>query len=402
MRTLLTLALATVLTTTALAQEPQPGTLAAELEKISAGFAKRAPEALRKTFAQGIADVRATGILEKALNVGDKAPNATLLSSSGKVQLSSLWAEQPIVLTFYRGGWCPYCNASLQALQKELAKFDGVGAKLVAVAPELPAKVDETVAKNNLTMTVLSDKGNQLAGKLGIAFKLPEVILPTYRDRLKLATFNGDENYTLPLAATYVIDTTGTIRWAFLDADYKKRAEPADVIKAVRKITGAAPGGLGGPEPAIPHQQLAREVGTWDAQMTMWTAPGAVPLTTEAVETNTMLGPFWLVSEFKCDSPELPFSGRMQLGYDPQKKTFVGTWVDTMSPYIGQMTGDYDIATRSLTMVSHGTDARTGEPSTATMTTRYVDENTKVFTMHEGDAGSAGFKMMEIRYTRRQ
>ncbi len=106
----------------------------------------------------------------------------------------------------------------------------------MAVTPELPEKASQTVASNKLGFLVLTDQHNQYAQALGIAFKLPEVILPIYRDRLKLAEFNGDQRYELPLAATYVIDQQGVIRYAFLDADYKKRAEPRDVVKALKKM----------------------------------------------------------------------------------------------------------------------------------------------------------------------
>lgn len=379
-----------------------PTPLADKLQAMTEASAKRLPEPMRAKFAQGIADVQSTGILDKARQVGANVPDATLLGVNGEpVQLATLWADQPVVLTFYRGGWCPYCNASLQALQKALASIEGAGAKLVAVAPERADKVAQTTANNKVTFTALSDPGNALAGQLGIAFKLPEVILPIYRDRLKLAEYNGDQQYTLPLAATYVVDTSGVIRWAFLDADYKKRAEPADIVAAVQQVSGAA-ASPAGPEPLIPHRQLAREVGVWDAEMTLWMAPAAPPLVAKAVETNTMLGGFWLISEFQCESEQMPFQGRMHLGYDPQKEKFVGMWIDSMSPNGAYSEGDYDIATRTLTLVANSTNCETGEPETMTMITRYTGEETKVFTIHEGDQGAEGWKMMEIRYTRRK
>ncbi|TWT85488.1 putative peroxiredoxin bcp [Posidoniimonas polymericola] len=215
----------------------EPPLLKPELEKMSQGAADRVPPEMLRMFAQGIAEVRDTGIEGKAANVGDPAPDATLYDSEGdKVEFSSLWAEGPVVLTFYRGGWCPYCNLQLQNLQKSVAALEGAGARVVAVAPELPEKVGETVAKHDLSFLVLSDKHNALAKKLGIVFKLPDVILPVYRDRLKLAEYNGDQAFELPLAATYVIDADGVIRYAFLDADYAKRAEPRDVLAALKKL----------------------------------------------------------------------------------------------------------------------------------------------------------------------
>ena len=395
------LAMALITTAQPVAETPTMTPLADELKKMAEASKARSPAAKQKKFAQGIADVEATGIVKSALNVGAKVPDSVLLTSAGKqVALSSFIGEQPVVLTFYRGGWCPYCNTALRALQKELSTIEGVGAQLIAVAPERPEKVAQTKTNNKLSLVALSDPSNELAGKLGIAFKLPEVILPIYRDKLKLDVYNGDQKFTLPLAATYVIDTQGVIRWAFLDADYKKRAEPADVVKAVQKLTGAISAVV--PEPLIPHEQLAQEAGIWDAEMTMWTEPGGVPLTTTAIETNRMVGNFWLVSDFECEHEPFPFSGQMQLGYDPLKGKFVGSWVDTMSPYATISEGDYDIATRTLTLHAKGVDARTGKPTTSTMTTQYTGQDTKVFTIYQGHHGDKGWKMLEIRYSRRK
>ncbi|MEM1271884.1 MAG: DUF1579 family protein [Bacteroidota bacterium] len=374
------------------------------LNQMTAESAKRLPAGMRSKFSQGIEDVRATGILDKALKVGDRLPDATLQGPDGEVSVGSLWADRPLVVTFYRGGWCPYCNTALQALEAAREEIEAAGASIVAVAPELPEKTEQTAAANDLSLTLLTDRGNRFAGKLGIAFRLPDVILPIYRDRVGLAAFNGDQEFTLPLAATYVVDTEGVIRWAFLDADYKKRAEPADVVAAVKKLRGSAVDTMGFTtlEPSIPHRQLTREAGVWDAEMTMWASPGAPAMTATAVETNRMLGPFWMVSNFVCESPEFPFSGHMQLGYDKAEEKFIATWVDTLSPHIVRSEGTYDIATRSLTLIGRGVDIQTGKPCVTTMITQYVDQNNKLFTIYEGDRGAEGRKTMEIKYSRRR
>ncbi|MEM6798564.1 MAG: peroxiredoxin-like family protein [Planctomycetota bacterium] len=223
--------------TAASAQADEPPKLGAELDAIAAGFAKKAPAAMKQTFAKGIADVEATGILDRALNVGDASIDAELPAPDGStVKLSKLWSQKPLVIAFYRGGWCPYCNTQLRALERALGDIEGAGAKLVAITPELPEKARETAVKNKLSLTVLTDRGNALATQMGIAFTLPDAILPIYKSRIGLEAYNGDASYQLPLAATYVIDTKGVIRYAFLDADYKKRAEPADVVAAVKAL----------------------------------------------------------------------------------------------------------------------------------------------------------------------
>ena len=153
-----------------------------------------------------------------------------------EVTLSEVWSENPVILMWYRGGWCPYCNLQLRAMQKQLSAIEGAGAKLIVLTPELPEKAKETAETNDLDMLVLHDRNNELAKKFGIVFDLPESIVPIYRDKLQLAKFNGNDAMELPLAATYVINTDGKITYAFLDADYKKRAEPTDVVAAVKKL----------------------------------------------------------------------------------------------------------------------------------------------------------------------
>jgi len=204
------------------------------LEDKAAASKVRLSEEARRTYAEGIETVRSTDIERSARQVGDAAIDARLSGWDGKsVKLSSLWQEGPIVLMWYRGGWCPYCNIQLRAMQQSMDKIENAGAKLVVLTPELPEKAKETAEANDLDIVALHDNGNALARKYGLVFQLPEAIIPAYRDRLKLLEYNGNDAMELPLAATYVIDKSGTITFAFLDADYKKRAEPADVIEAV-------------------------------------------------------------------------------------------------------------------------------------------------------------------------
>ncbi len=226
-----------VIATHASADEPATPTLQAEIDKVSAGFAAQAPPAMIAAFKQGTEDVQRLGLVESAKNVGDTAPAGTLTSGAGEpVEFSSLWADGPVVVTFYRGGWCPYCNLQLKALQRSLTAIEGAGAKVVAIAPEMAEKAVETTTKNGLEFTVLTDQDNQLAKRFGIVFTLPNAIRPIYKERIGLAKYNGNNNDELPLAATYLIDAEGKIRWAYLNADYKKRAEPADIVEAVKAL----------------------------------------------------------------------------------------------------------------------------------------------------------------------
>ncbi|WP_084422546.1 peroxiredoxin-like family protein [Rubripirellula obstinata] len=213
--------------------------LAEQLAAKAAGFAETAPPQLRQAFSKGVDIVRATGIEQSAKQVGDMAVDAKLVGWDGKmVQLSDMWKESPIVLMWYRGGWCPYCNIQLNAMQRSLNEIEGAGAKLVVLTPELPEKAKETAEANNLGIVALHDEKNAVADDYGILFDLPKPILPIYRDKLKMGTYNGHSKMELPLSATYVIDQSGKITYAFLDADYKNRAEPAEVIAAVKTVSG--------------------------------------------------------------------------------------------------------------------------------------------------------------------
>ena len=173
-----------------------------------------------------------------ALKVGDKFPAFELPDSKGK-QISSteLLAKGPLVLSFYRGGWCPYCNLELRALNNMQQEFADQNAQLVAVSPQLPIESLSTQQQNELAYTVLSDVSNSLAKKCGLVFTLDERLIPVYHQLgLDIPKANGDESYELPLPATYVIDSQGVIQFAFAQEDYTLRAEPLDVLNAVKAL----------------------------------------------------------------------------------------------------------------------------------------------------------------------
>nr|WP_145355861.1 peroxiredoxin-like family protein [Roseimaritima multifibrata] len=216
---------------------PQTPSLSQQLtEKAGEAIKRYPPEALAK-MKSAVDSVRETGIEKSAKQVGDKAIDAKLSGWDGSsVQLSELWKEGPVVLMWYRGGWCPYCNLQLRAMQNELGALESTGAKLVVLTPELPANAKKTAESNDLGIVALHDSKNEIAKKYGVVFDLPESILPIYRDRLKLGEVNGSDAMELPLSATYVIDTDGVIRYAYLNADYKQRPEPSEIINFIKTL----------------------------------------------------------------------------------------------------------------------------------------------------------------------
>lgn len=214
------------------------GTLRELLEAKKTAFNQNASEEKKDKYARGIDAVETDGTLAKALKVGAKAPNFTLTNALGeKVSLQSYLTKGPVVLTWYRGGWCPYCNLTLAALQAELPNIQSAGANLLALTPELPDSSISTTEKHQLSFEVLSDLDNKVAKQFGVVFKLIPEVAELYQAGFGLHEYNGSKSDELPLAATYIIDKDGTIIYAFLDKDYRNRAEPSELTAFLKAHT---------------------------------------------------------------------------------------------------------------------------------------------------------------------
>lgn len=203
-----------------------------------AGSTKVTPE-IKKEFAKGIEAIKTAKIVEGAKQVGDAAPLFTLKNASGKeVSLAAELKKGPVVLTWYRGGWCPYCNIALAALQEELPAIKKAGATLLALTPELPDKALTTAEKNKLEFQVLTDLNHRAAEQYGLLFKLTPEVEKLYGKFFDLSEYNGEKagTDTLPLAATYIIGQDGKIAWAFLHHDYHMRAEPREIVKFLKEM----------------------------------------------------------------------------------------------------------------------------------------------------------------------
>jgi peroxiredoxin len=184
--------------------------------------------------------VRAEGTVDNALKVGQSAPVFTLPDALGdQVSLQALLAKGPVVVSFYRGEWCPFCNIELRALEEALPKMRALGATLIAISPEKPDHGIVATEKNKLTFPVLSDFGNKVARQFGIVFQVGQNLNEFSKNAFKndIALRNGEDSYALPVPATYVIDTAGVIRFAHVDVDYMLgRAEPEAVVAALETI----------------------------------------------------------------------------------------------------------------------------------------------------------------------
>lgn len=177
-----------------------------------------------------------------ALDVGDQAPDFALPNAMGReVRLSALLERGPVVLTFYRGAWCPYCNTQLRDYQDTLGEIEKAGATLVAVSPQTPDGSMTMTERNGLAFPVLSDVGNEVSRDYGLVFKVDEQTRERYQAvGIDLAAANGTTTWELPVPATYVIDQDGTIRAAFVEADYTQRAPARRVLDALRREVAVA------------------------------------------------------------------------------------------------------------------------------------------------------------------
>ena len=218
-------------------------TLRDELEQQLAKFRQRASGELIKTIQAGVDELIDSGIARRAAGEGDMAPDFALPNALGKrVELSALLAAGPVVLTFYRGGWCPYCNLQLRAYQRVLPELRALGATLVAISPEPSDASLSTREKNALEFEVLSDIEAKAAKAYGVLFDLSDALREAYIGMGKdLSQINADGAWHLPIPATYVIAPNGRIALAYVDPEYRNRLEPADVLAAVRAMQAAEP-----------------------------------------------------------------------------------------------------------------------------------------------------------------
>lgn len=217
-------------------------TLQAELDALAQQLATILPAEALQAFDEQIRQLAAEGAAGHNLKVGDQAPDFTLpRAGGGTVTLVDLLRQGPVVLTFYRGEWCPYCNLTLRAYQQALPDFQRYDATLVAISPQTPDNSLTTVEQKALSYPVLSDAGNVVARQYHLVYAVgarhQAALLGLGVD---LAQFNGTENWELPLAGTFVIGQDRIITLAFVSADWRQRLEPAAIVQALAAQTNVA------------------------------------------------------------------------------------------------------------------------------------------------------------------
>jgi len=205
----------------------------------SGGPPFNAPATVHEPMHRATAELIASGAALRALRVGDSAPAFELSDAdSNHVSSASLLERGPLVVTFYRGFWCPYCNLDLEALQETLVEIEDRGANLVTISPQTAANNRRAIREKKLEFPILSDPGNGVAASFGLRFKLPDYLIELYRHGFKndLAVTNGEPSWTLPMPARFVIRQDGIIAYAEVNPDYTRRPDPSELLPVLEQL----------------------------------------------------------------------------------------------------------------------------------------------------------------------
>lgn len=211
---------------------------AEQYQQVVQEFMAGLPDDAKKIVEQNFAEIMSVDYGDNALKEGATATDFSLPNVKGEAtQLSQLLEQGPVVINFYRGGWCPFCNLEFKSLHDILPQIKQLDATLIGISPELPDNSINTVEKHHLQFEVLSDIGNKIADQYGLVMKVPEVIRPLYLEwGLDLPNFNGEDTWELPIPATYIINTDGKVISAYVNKNYTERMEPDDIIKALKTL----------------------------------------------------------------------------------------------------------------------------------------------------------------------
>lgn len=221
--------------------------LQAKLDAFKADFKAgkppfNAPAEIHPIMERATAELIATGQAARTIKAGDRAPQFTLVDQdNNEVSSTELLKKGPLVVTFYRGVWCPYCNMELQAMNEALPTLQSYGANVVAISPQTPVNSRKSVRNNELGFPVLSDAGNEVAAAFGLRFEMPDYLVDLYK-MLKndLVAFNGDASWTLPMPARYVIGSDGIVLYSEVNPDYTHRPDPDELFPVLQKAGAKA------------------------------------------------------------------------------------------------------------------------------------------------------------------
>ena len=209
--------------------------LATQIQQFNIKLAAQVPQEVLEAFGKSIEDLKTKNIEEKSIKIGEKIPNFSLKNAKNEVVNSSdILKNGKMIIAFYRGSWCPYCNLELKALQEEISEFKEKNATLVAISPQSPDNSLTVIEKHHLTFEVLTDKDNVFAKQLGIVFELQDFVLPYYHALgIDLSSFNENTNNSLPIPAVFVVNESSKIIYKFADANYMNRIDIDELLKTL-------------------------------------------------------------------------------------------------------------------------------------------------------------------------
>src|SRR5216683_4438028 len=189
-------------------------------------------------MARATSELIESGQAQRAKKAGDIAPEFTLNDPEGNpVSSRDLLAKGPLVVSFYRGVWCPYCNLELQALQAALADIAARRANLIAISPQTMANSRKSQRDNRLDFPILSDVKSEVANAFGIRFALPDYLAEVYKSfGNNLPVVNDDPAWVLPMPARYVIATSGIIAYSEVNPDYTQRPDPSELLPVLDRL----------------------------------------------------------------------------------------------------------------------------------------------------------------------
>lgn len=213
-------------------------TLQDKLDAFKETFKTQVPAEALEAFGRSTQELIDSGQAERALQAGDQVPDFVLTDSDrNEVSLKDLLADGPVVLSFYRGVWCPYCNIELQALEEVATDIRERGATLVAISMQGASDSNKSQEQNKLSFPILTDKAGELANKFGLRWPLQDYVIPIHDGfGVRLPAIHGDGQWNLPMPARYVVDTDGSIAYSEVNPDYTRRPEPSDLFPVLDKL----------------------------------------------------------------------------------------------------------------------------------------------------------------------
>ncbi len=212
-------------------------TLQEQLQQITESGFSRMPKHIAKTLLDGIEEIALSDLNNGAAKVGEKINNAILIDINGdEKQISDFMQHDYVVLNFYRGGWCPYCNMELRAYEQLVTKFNDLNTSVVAISAEIPDNNTRTFDKNNLSFPVLSDVDAGFMKSLGIVFALNDDLKREYANfGIDLKEFHGNLNFELPVPGVYIINRNFEVVFRHLEENYMTRIEPNEVLSFLKQ-----------------------------------------------------------------------------------------------------------------------------------------------------------------------